>query len=319
MRKESSGYQHPAYAASFDDIATARELPTCGAWILERHIAGSDLRDGMGCYPLFCCRDWTRLSHDVSVLAGQLVSLTLVTDPFGEFSLHDLQRVFDVVRPYKRHYVTDLVNDTSVPGTRRHKRNTASAVRAVRLDRVDKPTSLAERWVELYGELVERHHLTGLHAFSRQCLERQLSVPGLRMFSATVEGGVVGLHLWYVHGDVAYGHLGATSRLGYDLMASYALYAFAIEQLRSEVRWLALGSSPGNSDDDASDGLGRFKQGWATDTRQAYLCGKVLEPKAYNRLAGEAHAETRYFPAYRRGEFAAVERVRGRRVSGLEK
>ncbi len=102
-------------------------------------------------------------------------------------------------------------------------------------------------------------------------------------------------------------------------MASYALYAFAIEQLRSEVRWLALGSSPGNSDDDASDGLGRFKQGWATETRQAYLCGKVLEPKAYNRLAGEAHAETRYFPAYRRGEFAAVERVRGRRVSGLEK
>ena len=87
-------------------------------------IAGSDLRDGMGCYPLFCCRDWTRLSHDVSVLAGQLVSFTLVTDPFGEFSLDDLRRVFDVVRPYKRHYVRDLVNDTSVPVTRRHKRNT---------------------------------------------------------------------------------------------------------------------------------------------------------------------------------------------------
>jgi Acetyltransferase (GNAT) domain len=319
VRRESSGYQHPAYAASFDDIATPRELPACGAWILERHIAGSDLRDGMGCYPLFCCRDWTRLSHDVSLLAGQLVSFTLVTDPFGEFSLDDLRRGFDVVRPYKRHYVRDLVNDTSVPVTRRHKRNSASAMRAVTLDRVAEPTSLSDVWVELYEQLVERHRLTGLRAFSRQCLERQLSVPGLRMFSATVEGSVVGLHLWYVHGDVAYGHLGATNRLGYDLMASYALYAFAIEQLRPEVRWLALGSSSGDSDDNASDGLGRFKQGWATETRQVYLCGKVLQPETYNRLAGEARAEAEYFPAYRRGEFAPVEMVRGRPVSELEK
>ena len=317
MRKESSGYLHQAYAASFADIATPRELPACGAWILERHIAGSDLRDGMGCYPLFCCRDWTRLSHDVSALAGQLVSFTLVTDPFGEFRLDDLQRVFDVVRPYKRHYVTDLVNETSVPVTRRHKRNTASAVRAVTLARVDEPTSLIDRWVELYGQLVERHRLTGLHAFSRQCLERQLSVPGLRMFSATVEGCVVGLHLWYVNGDVAYGHLGATSRLGYDLMASYALYAFAVEQLRPEVRWLALGSSPGDSDDNAS-GLGRFKQGWATETRQAYLCGKVLQPDAYSRLASDAQAETSYFPAYRCGELAARP-VSAPRVPGTER
>jgi hypothetical protein len=317
VRKESSGYLHQAYAASFADIATPRELPACGAWILERHIAGSDLRDGMGCYPLFCCRDWTRLSHDVSALAGQLVSFTLVTDPFGEFRLDDLQRVFDVVRPYKRHYVTDLVNETSVPVTRRHKRNTASAVRAVTLARVDEPTSLIDRWVELYGQLVERHRLTGLHAFSRQCLERQLSVPGLRMFSATVEGCVVGLHLWYVNGDVAYGHLGATSRLGYDLMASYALYAFAVEQLRPEVRWLALGSSPGDSDDNAS-GLGRFKQGWATETRQAYLCGKVLQPDAYSRLASDAQAETSYFPAYRCGELAARP-VSAPRVPGTER
>ena len=57
---------------------------------------------------------------------------------------------------------------------------------------------------------------------------------------------MVGLHLWYVQGDVAYGHLGATSQLGYELMASYALYAFAIEQLRAEVRWLALGGAAGH-------------------------------------------------------------------------
>ncbi len=319
MSGERSGYLHPAYASSFDDIATPRELPACGAWILERGIAGSNLRDAMGCYPLFCCRDWTRLPEDVAALAGQLVSFTLVTDPFGEFGVADLQRVFDVVRPFKHHYIRDLANDSGAPAPRRHKRNTAAAERAVALVRVDEPTELADEWVALYGQLVERHRLTGLHAFSRRCLERQLAVPGLRLFSASAEGRIVGLHLWYVQGDVAYGHLGATNQLGYDLMASYALYAFAIEQLRPEVRWLALGSSPGRSDDDEADGLKRFKQGWATETRQAYLCGKVLQPEMYSRLSTEARAEPRYFPAYRRGEFAPIALADALRDSGSEK
>ncbi len=244
VSRERSGYLHPAYASSFDDIATPRELPACGAWILERGIAGSNLRDAMGCYPLFCCRDWTRLPEDVAALAGQLVSFTLVTDPFGEFGVADLQRVFDVVRPFKHHYIRDLANDSGIPAPRRHKRNTAAAQRAVALVRVDEPMELADEWVALYGQLVERHDLTGLHAFSRRCLERQLAVPGVRMFSASAEDASSGYTSGTFQGDVAYGHLGATSRLGYDLMASYALYAFAIEQLRPEVRWLALGSAP---------------------------------------------------------------------------
>jgi hypothetical protein len=316
--KDTSGYLHPAYAASFDDIAKPCELPACGAWILERAIAGSDLRDGTGCYPLFCCRDWTRLGDDVAELAGTLVTVTLVTDPFGDFRVRDLQHVFDVVRPFKQHYVTDLARSAELPATRRHRRNTARAARSVAVDVISAPVALADTWTELYAQLVARHGLSGLHAFSRYCLERQLSVPGLRMFSATAEGCVVGLHLWYVQGDVAYGHLGATSALGHELMASYALYAFAIEQLRSEVRWLALGSSPGDSDNDAMDGLTRFKQGWATGTRQVYLCGKVLQPDPYRQLGGDTRAGASYFPAYRRAELAARP-ASGPRLTGTER
>jgi GNAT acetyltransferase-like protein len=301
---DPSGYLHPAYAASFVDIATPRELAGCGAWILERPIGASALHDAMGCYPLFCCRDWSRLPEELPALAEDLVSFTFVTDPFGDFDVDDLRHTFDVVRPFKRHYVTDLASGQGNPTTRRHRRNTARAAAAVTLDRVEAPALLSDLWVELYGGIVERHGLTGLHAFSRQCLERQLSVPGLRMFSATSEGSMVGLHLWYVQGDVAYGHLGATSPRGHELMASYALYAFAIEQLRSEVRWLALGGSAGQSDDDEDDGLTRFKKGWATGTRQVYLCGKVLQPDDYHRLAGGTQAPGDYFPAYRCGELA---------------
>ena len=319
MSSESSGYLHPSYAFSFDDRATPRELPGCRAWILERGIPGSHLRDAAGCYPLFCCGDWTRLPQDLAGLATQLVSFTLVTDPFGRFNLSDLQRTFDLVRPYKQHYVRDLANDSRVVAPRRHRRNTAHAARALTLSRVDEPGAFADEWVSLYRQLVERHGLIGLPAFSRRSLEGQLTVPGLRMFSATADGRVVGLHLWYVQDDVAYGHLGATSALGYELMASYALYAFAVDQLRAEVRWLALGGVAGDADNDEADGLSRFKRGWATGTRQVYLCGKVLQPDAYRRLAGEAPADVEYFPAYRRDDMVRVEPVPSRQRSSPEK
>lgn len=303
MTSDIAGYMHPAYAASFEEIATPRELAHCGGWILARPIRGSGLQDGMGCYPLFTCRDWSRLPDDLEALSETLVSLTLVTDPFGHYRVEDLEQAFDVVRLYKHHYVTDLA-EAARPATRRHKRNTAKAMEALSLSQIDEPMAYARVWVELYGQLVERHRLTGLHAFSARCLERQLSVPGLRMFSASAEGHVVGLHLWYVQGEVAYGHLGATSARGLELMASYALYDFAMARLRSEARWLSLGGSPGRGDD-TENGLSRFKKGWATGTRPVYLCGKVLQPEEYKRLTAGDPEPSEYFPAYRYGELAS--------------
>ena len=126
---------------------------------------------------------------------------------------------------------------------------------------------------------------------------QQLTVPGLRMFKATAAGSVVGLHLWFIQGRVAYGHLGATSARGYDVMASYALYAFAIEQLRKEVNWLELGSSAGSIDSQAGQGLRQFKAGWATGTRPTFLCGRIFQPDAYARLIGNPqHSTTPLLP-----------------------
>ena len=89
----ASGYLHRGYAESFSDIAIPRELRRCGGWILERAIPGSELCDGMGCYPLFACRDWRGLALDLPTLAGRLVSLTLITDPFGDFTGDDLTSI----------------------------------------------------------------------------------------------------------------------------------------------------------------------------------------------------------------------------------
>jgi hypothetical protein len=55
---------------------------------------------------------------------------------------------------------------------------------------------------------------------------------------------------------------------------------------------------------DASDGLLRFKKGWANTTRQTWLCGRICDRQAYDDLYRQkVDGYTDYFPAYRVGEF----------------
>ena len=104
-----SGYLHPAYANSFSEIGTPYALRRCGGWLLKRQIPGYPYHDAMGCYPLFVCRDWTRLHEDLDIVKDEVVCLSLVTDPFGQFEKDYLYDVFEKgVRPFKRHFVVDL-------------------------------------------------------------------------------------------------------------------------------------------------------------------------------------------------------------------
>ena len=71
--------------------------------------------------------------------------------------------------------------------------------------------------------------------------------------------------------------------------------------------WLDLGGGAGTSEGGSLDGLRRFKAGWATGTRQTFLCGRVLQQDAYDSLSAERTAgKTTYFPAYREGELAST-------------
>jgi hypothetical protein len=144
-----NGYLHPRYADSLSEFGTPRELPRCQGWILERLIPGTPDRDAMGYYPLFARQDWSKLHLDLNEMeTGELVSLSLVADPF--------------------------------------------------------------------------------RAFSTAAFASQLEIPGLVALRARSAGVTIGMHLWYVHREVAYSHLAAFSPVGYDLMASYALYWSAI-------------------------------------------------------------------------------------------
>jgi hypothetical protein len=299
-----SGYQHGDYAGSFADIATPRRLERCGGWLLERPTPGLPLRDAMGCYPLFACMDWAGLRGDLDALAGGIVSLALVADPFGPREVAQLAECFDEVTEFKPHFVVDLEDAASLALPRKHRRNVERSLDRVQLETCADPIAFLDEWEALYRGLEQRHGIEGVRSFSRECLRLQMLVPGLVMFRAVVDGATVGLHQWMVHGGVAYGHLGATSAAGYAEHASYALYWHAREYFRGRLRWLDLGATPG-TEADPDHGLARFKRGWATGTRPAWLCTRVFDRGQYDalRAATSVPAQTRYFPAYRSGDF----------------
>lgn len=298
-----TGYLHPGYAESLSEFGTPQELPRCGGWILERQIPGFPYRDAMGCYPLFACQDWSQLHADLADLGNELISLSLVADPFGEYDLAYLQRCFDLVIPFKEHFVADLsfpINDIVRRKWRQYARKAQR--QGICVERCQEPKQFLDEWVHLYSLLIDKHRITGYRAFSRRSFAQQLSVPGMVMFRARVERDVVGALLWYVQEKVAYAHLTACNPLGYKLKASYALYWSSIEHFAGECRWLDLGGRAGVQSRD-TDGLSHFKRGWSTGTRTAYFCGRIFDRERYLEIAkAKGITNTGYFPAYREGE-----------------
>jgi hypothetical protein len=262
----------------------------------------------MGCYPLFACHDWSRLRGDCDALDGEVVTLGLVADPFGNFTEQDLQAGFDRVTRFKDHFVVDRAR-AAAPG-KHHRYYARKAARDVEVERRASPPELLDAWVALYDNLVKRHGLRGIKAFSRRAFDVQLRTPGVVMLTATHRGELVGAHLWYVRGDAAYSHLMALSDAGYALNASYVLYWRATQEtdtyLSPDVRRLDLGAGAGAGvGTEGTDGLTQFKRGWSNATCPVYFCGRVLDAERYARLtAASGNGQTDYFPAYRKGEFA---------------
>jgi hypothetical protein len=295
--REGNAYADPLYAGSLSEFGQPLKLSRSGGWLLRREIPGADAADATGCYPLFTCRNWSRLGEDIECLEN-LVSLVLVTDPFGGFELEDLGRHFDDVRAFKPHYVIDLTVAPERIASRHHRYYARRALRELEIERQSRPAELLDEWTALYGVLVERKKLRGIQAFSRDAFATQLKLPGTVMLVAKLDGALVGADWYYVNGPVAYGHLAAFTPEGYRVNASYALQWRAIELLAElGVRWLDIGGAPGVAEQ-PDDGLRRFKKGWSTDTRPTYIATRVLDRRRYEELS-RGVATNGYFPAYR--------------------
>jgi hypothetical protein len=299
-------YSAPAYAACQRGLGDPVELERCGGWVLRRPIPGSDLEDAMGCYPLFACRAWDRLGEDVEGLRDRLVSLTLVSDPFAEFDPTSLGRTFDVVRPFKTHFVADLNLAPERIASAHHRYEARRGLRRVEVDVCWRPRAHVDDWVDLYAQLVAYRGLNGPHALSAASFAQLFELDDVVLLRAIAGGVTVGAQILILQGDVAHAHLAAFAPAGYRLGASYALDWMAVESMRDRARWLNWGGQAG-LEENPDDGLARYKRGWATHTRRAWLLGAILDPVAYAELCGGGAASQTYFPAYRSGEFRRVD------------
>jgi hypothetical protein len=299
-----TGYLHPNYAKSLSEFGAPLQLPRSGGWLLKRTIDGADV-DAMGAYPLFVCSDWKSLKCDFIQLGKSLVSVVVVTDPFGEYDESSLRDCFgDLVITFKSHFLNDLSCPLESTICEHHARNVAIGLKQVTVKRCEDPFSHLDDWVRLYSVLTQRRQITGIRAFSPASFAGQLKTPGIVSFRALRGLQTVGMILWYVQNSVAYYHLGAYTNEGYQLRASFALFRKALEYFaESGLKYANLGAGAGLGGA-ADDGLSRFKRGWSTDVRTTYLCGRIFNREEYDRLVRERGvAATNYFPAYRKGEF----------------
>jgi len=300
-----TGYLNQNYAQSLEEFGLPIKLFKCQGWILKRKLAGFPYYDAMGCYPLFACKNWSRLHFDLEDLKGDLISLSIVADPFGDYDENYLRRCFkDVVIPFKKHYIIDLSCRLNSFACDHHRRYARKALQKVTIEKCDTPTEFTEDWNRLYANLIARHNIKGIAAFSVKSFKWQTRVPGLVVFRAIFEDRTIGMLLWYVLDKVAYYHLGAYSDLGYAMRASFALFWSAIEYFADlNVKWINLGAGAGLAGNGV-DGLSRFKHGWATGTRPAYFCGRIFDQERYARIMEKRECSgADYFPAYRQGEF----------------
>ncbi len=235
-----------------------------------------------------------------------IVSLTVVTDPFGDYDKDYLSHCFkDLIVPFKEHFIIDLARNPRDFISSHHQRYAERALREVSVGESLQPRRNLDEWINLYANLVSKRNIKGIPAFSRKAFEIQLIVPGITAFRAIYKGNTVGMLLWYIEGEVGYYHLGAYSDLGYHLYASFGLFWFAIQYFSTMgLKWLLLGAGAGIKSY-AEDGLTRFKKGWATGSRTAYLCGRIFDQEKYHEISkkgGIAYSD--YFPAYRKDEFS---------------
>ena len=303
-----TGYLHPQYARSFSEFGRSRALPRSGGWILERSIADTDDRDAMGCYPLFACQRWSELRADVDDLGDSLVSLTLVTDPFGDYDRGALEQCFpDLAKPFKEHSVIDLGKPAEQTVDRGHRKEARRALKRLVVEVHPNPVEFLDSWMSLHRHLVKRHGIAGIAAFSRAAFEQQLTTPGCTLLWARSGDEPVAATVYLSHGGVAHGHVLACSDVGYAQGALYALIWRAIEHFTGTHQWINLMGVPG-ADDAGSRGIRDFKRGWTTVTRTAWLCGRIFDRHRYNRLVEATHTmASRYFPAYRENEMTRAQ------------
>jgi hypothetical protein len=289
-------YASDAYVRVFQDAAEPLWVPGWGAYVLTRELPGGGGRDALGVYPLQPFGPGADLRAGLDWLKGQgLVSIGVVPDPATAPPTAELEAAFGLCMPFKTHQLVDY--GRPVEFTKHHRGKIRRAHEKLSVEVVPLADNL-DAWCGLYGNLVDRHDIGGLSAFSREAFARLAEVEGLTAVAARADGEIVSMHLWVADPatGVGYSLLAATSAQGYKLSAAYAVNDVSI-RLLSHLKSLNLGGGAGLSSEE--DGLTYFKRGFANGETQAFFCGAILDPERYAALSGGRRDHATPFPAYR--------------------
>lgn len=290
-------YASAKYARVFEDIAQPLWVEAWGAYVLTREIPGGGGRDALGIYPLAPFAPGANLKDGLDWLKDQgLVSIGLVPDPATAPPLAELQEAFALCVPFKTHFLVDRRRPVEFS---KHHRGKVKRAREKVTVQVTPLAGHLDAWCGLYANLIDRHEIGGLSAFSRSAFERLAEVEGLLAVAAFVEEELVSMHLWLTDPttQVGYSLLAATSPEGYRRSAAYVVNDVSL-QLLSDLASVNLGGGAGLAAD-AEDGLTYFKRGFSNAEVRAYFCGAILDEARYAALGGRTTEAATPFPAYR--------------------
>jgi len=292
-------YGSPEYTASLREFGRPHLLKHCHGWILTRPVSVSAYTDAMGPYPLFQCSDWSGLSADLSYPGLPLVSLVLVSDPLGAPQESILKKLFpDHCQPFKTHFLADLNAPPEQFAAGRHRSYARKAGQTLEIFQAESAQPYLEDWLKLYNDLIARHDIRGIAAFSRQAFSALFHLSNLHIFVAAESGRTVAMQLWLEEQPFALYHLGASSERGYANRASFGLMLNALNFFRGRgIQTVNLGGAAGLQE--KQDGLAQFKSGWSNRREQVFLLGKIFNKALYREFSAGIRSDLNYFPKYR--------------------
>lgn len=291
----SHPYASAGYARVFEEQAEPLWVADWGAYVLVREIPQGG-RDAIGMYPLAPFRPGADLKAGLAWLRDQgLISIGLVPDPLASPPIEAFRETFGLCRPFKTHFLIDY--SRPVEFTKHHRGEVRRAHAKLRVEAIPLARHV-EAWTRLYANLIDRHDIHGLGAFSPGAFQRLAEAEGLIAVAAFAEHEIVSMHLWVSDPatQIGYSLLAATSPEGYRRSAAYAVHDASIGLL-SHLGRVNLGGGAGRQAEE--DGLTYFKRGFANDEVTAHFCAAILDEQRYAQLSGAAAESTVPFPAYR--------------------
>lgn len=287
-------YTTSLYVDSLNHIGKTYLVPEWETSVLIRKI-NNHFEDIFGPYPLTILPKNCNIQGGLQRLRNSgFVSATLILDDFHRPDLNQLQDAFTIVTPFKTHLITNL-QTTNHNYTKHHRYYIKKALEKVTVKKFDLEKYLTE-WGQLYQELATKHNLSSLHKFSAAHHHALSQLPGVTAIGAWIEDKLVSAHIFVSDGNYVHSHLAASNQEGYSCGAAYAINDAAIKFFK-DTKLINFGGGAGLSSQ-INDGLFKFKQGFANDQSQSYLCGVILDPKKYEDLTNRKEPTT-FFPAYR--------------------